>query len=350
MPERYCFDEYDHALLGAAAVLLKKVATAETLRPAQLVSVAKLQHVLSRLPRVTPDLEVTVSVIGPRRKFGEVETWHYWDIVIEGEQLSISSGGHFYQPNTGGDSFTTMNWSAVPEEPAVFEDYRSTLGIVPDVQSFPEAVAGIDFPSGAYRIEITDPGNELLVEDEDTDEDAQIDNALMEGVAEGNEEHTASQPISAAPTGHGREKANDQPAQLPVRTSRAQGRREGDRRPQERATDRKEAERGEVVKAFSDPSTEAKYLSLGFVPEGRSLKLSVGNVSVYATEHPWKDAILVLESFSPRTMTQYDIACPTKCSAEQIAGLIYMNVATNFQDSADAFKSHFEKIGVPLFQ
>ena len=104
------------------------------------------------------------------------------------------------------------------------------------------------------------------------------------------------------------------------------------------------------MKAFSDASTEAKYLSLGFVPEGPSLKLSVGNVSVYATEHPWKGAVLVIESFSPRTMTQYDVACPTTCSVQQIAGLIYVNVSMNFRDSAAEFKAHFENIGVSLFQ
>ena len=172
MPEHYKFDGRDRALLRAAAVLLKKVANAETLRPAELVSVAKLQHVLSVLPRVTPDLEVTVSVVAPRRKFGEIETWHYWDIGIEGEQITIASGGHFDQPSTGGDSFTTMNWTAVPEEPAELEDYRETLWMVPDVQSFPEAVAGIEFSSGAYRIEITDSENTLLQEGEETGEDA----------------------------------------------------------------------------------------------------------------------------------------------------------------------------------
>ena len=175
MPEHYRFDERDRDLLTAAAALLKKIANAETLRPAELVSVAKLQHVLSLLPRVTHDLEVTVSVTGPRRNFGEIETWHYWEIGIEGKQLSISSGGHFYHPSTGGDSFTTMEWSAVSEEPAELADYRETLWMVPDVQSFPEAVADIDFAQGAYRIEITDSDNALLDEDEDTVKDAYED-------------------------------------------------------------------------------------------------------------------------------------------------------------------------------
>lgn len=105
-----------------------------------------------------------------------------------------------------------------------------------------------------------------------------------------------------------------------------------------------------MVKAFSDPTTEDNYLKLGFVPDGLSLKLTVGRVSVYAVEHPWKGAALTLESFTPRTMTQYTVACPTKCSREQIAGLIYMNIAQNFRDSAAAFKAHFQQLGVPLFQ
>lgn len=62
-----------------------------------------------------------------------------------------------------------MNWSAVPEEPAVFEDYRGTLWMVPDVQSFSEAVASIDFASGAYRIEITDSDNAFPVEDKEAE-------------------------------------------------------------------------------------------------------------------------------------------------------------------------------------
>lgn len=44
--------------------------------------------------------------------------------------------------------------------------------MVPDVQSFPAAVADIDFAQGAYRIEVTDSDYALLEEDEDTDEGA----------------------------------------------------------------------------------------------------------------------------------------------------------------------------------
>lgn len=167
MRESYKFNSRDKDLIDAAALLLKEIVAFEKLCPAKLVSVAKVQHVLSRLPLVTPDLTVTISVIGPRHNSDEVETWHYWDVAIEGERLSISSGGHYYCPSTGGDSFTTMNWSAVPDEPAFFEDYREQLWMVPDFQSFPEGIAAIDFSSSSYRIEILDPDNSLLSESED---------------------------------------------------------------------------------------------------------------------------------------------------------------------------------------
>ena len=87
MPERYHLNAQDRDLVQAATILLKKAAAAETLRPAELVSVAKLQHVLSALPRVTPDLGVTVQVTGARREFGEIETWHYWEVAVEGDRL-----------------------------------------------------------------------------------------------------------------------------------------------------------------------------------------------------------------------------------------------------------------------
>jgi hypothetical protein len=170
MHERYNFDSGDWALVTAAGVLLKKVAAVAILRPAEMVSVAKLQYVFSLLPRVTLDLGVKISAIGPRCKFDEIETWHYWDIAIDGEQLSVSSGGHFYDPSTGGDSFTTMSWSATPGWAPVCQDYRGELWMVPDVQSFPEGVAGIDFASRPHRIEIADSDNALLWQEEDSEE------------------------------------------------------------------------------------------------------------------------------------------------------------------------------------
>ena len=168
MSERYQFDAKDDVILRAAATLLKKVAVAEATKPAQLVSVAKLQHVLSLLPRMASGIDVTVSVSSPRRNFDDIETFHWWEVAVEGERLAISSGGHFFRPSTGGDAFTTMTWAAIPEEPSELDDYRESLWMVPDVRSFPDGVASVNFASGGYRLEVTDEDNPLL---EDVEED-----------------------------------------------------------------------------------------------------------------------------------------------------------------------------------
>lgn len=170
MSERYQFTPRDAELLWSANLLLRKIITSGMIRPAQMVTLAKLQHVLSALPRVAEDLTASVSVSCPRHKFGDVETFHWWDFGIEDGRLSIASGGHFYDPKTGGDTFSTMDWVAVPEEPTELNDYRDTLWMVPDVQSYSEGVEGIDLPAEGYTIQVLDDDNQLL-DDRDNDED-----------------------------------------------------------------------------------------------------------------------------------------------------------------------------------
>ncbi|MEO8596702.1 MAG: hypothetical protein ABI759_25510 [Candidatus Solibacter sp.] len=171
LDEGYQFDAEDQALLLAAGNLLQKVAAADTTSSAEMVSVAKLQEALAMLPDVAPEIEVSVSVSSPRRHFGEIETWHWWDVAVEGERVSISSGGHFDQPSTGGDTFSTMRWEAIPEEPAELEDHRESLWMVPDVLSFPDGVASIDFAAGGYTVEVSDEDNPLLEDDGDAGEE-----------------------------------------------------------------------------------------------------------------------------------------------------------------------------------
>ena len=101
---------------------------------------------------------------------------------------------------------------------------------------------------------------------------------------------------------------------------------------------------------FSKPETETKYRRLGFDQDGLFFKLCVDNVSVYAGEHLWKGVVLTFESFTSRSMSQYHVSPPEKCSVEQIAGLIYRNISSNHRESAGAWKSYFEQLGLPLFQ
>jgi hypothetical protein len=143
------------------------------IRPAQMVTLSKLQHVLTILPRVAANVTASVSVCCPRHKFENIETYHWWDFGIENGRLFITSGGHFHHPNTGGDTFTTMDWAAVPEELPELSDYRESLWMVPDVQSYSEGVESIDCSSDGYSIEIIDSDNTLLEEELDEECDAE---------------------------------------------------------------------------------------------------------------------------------------------------------------------------------
>jgi len=60
MSQSYQLDENDHALLKAATALLEKVATVKNLRPTELVSVAKIQHVFAMLPKVVSGVDVSI--------------------------------------------------------------------------------------------------------------------------------------------------------------------------------------------------------------------------------------------------------------------------------------------------
>ena len=136
VPIKYESTRSDSPLVGAAIVLLDKVIKSGVLSPAQLVSIAKLFQVYCRLPRITPGLEIKVTITSPRNKFGDVETYYWWDVGVQDEMLEISSGGHFYRPSSGGDTFSIMRWIISPGYDAEFDDYLENLSIVPDACSF----------------------------------------------------------------------------------------------------------------------------------------------------------------------------------------------------------------------
>jgi hypothetical protein len=105
-----------------------------------------------------------------------------------------------------------------------------------------------------------------------------------------------------------------------------------------------------LVTLFSESGTAEKYYRLGFSDDGLSLKLTIGCVSINAVEYPGKNVALFFSSIGPRIVCQYDIFLPESCSIEQIAGLIYVNIADNFRSSTEMFKAHFQKLGLALFQ
>jgi hypothetical protein len=101
---------------------------------------------------------------------------------------------------------------------------------------------------------------------------------------------------------------------------------------------------------FAHPSTAEKFRELGFSAEDASMKLTIENVSIVAIAHPFRGVALFITTISPRTMSQYETFLPEISGPDKIAGLIYINILMNSRDYASAFREHFVKMGIPLFQ
>ncbi|MES2467595.1 MAG: hypothetical protein V4675_09870, partial [Verrucomicrobiota bacterium] len=169
--DEYMLSAGDRPLLLSAQAFLEKAIYGRLASPAEVISIAKLLHALQRLPKTTSDVNVQVSITSPRRGFGDIKTFHWWRVELEYGSLRLQSGGHFHRPSTGGDAFRTMSWEACPGSPADLFDYRHTLRVVPDVRSFEDGVASIDFATGEYTIEVIDDDNPLLEEMEGGEDD-----------------------------------------------------------------------------------------------------------------------------------------------------------------------------------
>jgi hypothetical protein len=100
--------------------------------------------------------------------------------------------------------------------------------------------------------------------------------------------------------------------------------------------------------AISNPEVESKYRALGFRAAGLGLRLTIADVELDATEHPWKGIEIGFTCITPRKMTQFAVGLPAHCAVEQIATLIYLNFRSAFSDRAETCKQHFEKISVKV--
>ncbi len=167
---RYLLGHQDKKIVTASLDLLDKIVRSSFVRPAELVSIGKILHVLRTLPSVTDGVDVHVSLIGPRRSFDDREIYHWWDISVENGLIEIYSGGHFYRKSSGGDTFRCMQWSAEPSLQPDYNDYLDELWMVDDAQPFDQEVMALDLTKPGYSLEVTDNDNPLLDEIADDEE------------------------------------------------------------------------------------------------------------------------------------------------------------------------------------
>ncbi len=163
--DTYILEDRDWEIINAAKQLLWKMARCSFIRPKQLEAVAVVLNVLECLPKVSEPVTVSADMVGPRRWFGEHEIYHYWTVRIEDSLIEINAGGHFYRQSTGGDSFTSLQWSASPGSESDYGDYLHTLQIVDDAMPFPQEIERINLVDPGYKISVELDGEMYEAED-----------------------------------------------------------------------------------------------------------------------------------------------------------------------------------------
>ena len=159
--ERYLLTTRDRDIVAAAIGLLWKMIRSELLSAAQVRYVARALETLEGIPETSDDADILIELVGPRRRFGEHEIYHYWKVQVEGDLIEIGSGGCFSRPSTGSDSFTCMSWSASPGLEAHFDNYLGHLSLVDDAQPFEVEVAQLDLSGAGYRVSIEVDGEDI---------------------------------------------------------------------------------------------------------------------------------------------------------------------------------------------
>ena len=174
--EKYVLSSDDADVVSATRQLLWKTARSEIITARELEIVARILQVFEALPSVIEDINLQLQITGPRRTFGSHEIYHWWNVEVEDGNLCVTSQGHFYRPETGGDTFTSMIWRAFPGFATEHGDYVDTLSIVDDAQPFGLEVRDINFAGGGYSLTVFENGEEL---EEYSDEDEYDDDMTL---------------------------------------------------------------------------------------------------------------------------------------------------------------------------
>lgn len=161
----------DHRVIRLTIELLEKALNAPFMTAARMVSVGKVLHVLRRLPLPSEDMCVRLDITGPTRTFQDRRIQHSWSVDLDNGCITISSGGYFFRPSSGGDSFSCMSWTAWPGVEAEHADYWAGLRIVDDAQPFEEEVTALNLGEPGYGLIVNDDENPLLDEDADEEKD-----------------------------------------------------------------------------------------------------------------------------------------------------------------------------------
>ncbi|EMI56266.1 hypothetical protein [Rhodopirellula sallentina] len=168
MSEPYIFDDTDREVVKIAMHLLGKIWQSELVSDKDKEVVAAMGSLLNDSPDVVHEyFDASLTLTGPRRQFGDHEIYHYWTVEFQGGEIHIGAGGHFYRPTTGGDSFRSFSWDAVPGAVTDCHDYSDNLRIVDDAQPFGSEVMAIDLSEAGYQLRLEFEAEQLGDDEED---------------------------------------------------------------------------------------------------------------------------------------------------------------------------------------
>ncbi len=170
---KYLFNPELSDIIQVAKLLLWKIAKSSISDdPKKKIIIGKLFGILQNLPKAIIGEYIRVDLKGPKRKDGTHEIFHFWTMELRDDgTISISSGGWFSRPESGGESFSSMSWEVSPGFKPEFNDYLHALELVDDADTFENEVLGIDLKESGYKLEVED----MLLEKEDmSSEDEEV--------------------------------------------------------------------------------------------------------------------------------------------------------------------------------
>jgi len=178
----YIFSSEDYNIISVTKELLRKIACCEMLSARQLEVIARALQVFEALPSDIPAFEIQIQITGPKRTFGSHKIYHWWHIEIDNGHVAVTSGGHFYRPSTGGDTFISMKWSSSPGLSTEYHDYLDSIAIVDDAQPFDSEIQSLDFSVPGYSVEVFENNEEVpgIKDSEDQDAEDTISDELLE--------------------------------------------------------------------------------------------------------------------------------------------------------------------------
>ena len=153
MPQNYRFDSEDKPIIFAIDGLVRRLIYSGKLRPAEIVSVAKILHVLVNLPSVNEDVSVTVELKAKREGYGLFKSFRF----------SVSN--ELYLECATRDGILTMEWHAFPGRRTERDEYWESEWMPHFYSSDQPLALNLD----DCEITVEDEDNPLLLEPDQDD-------------------------------------------------------------------------------------------------------------------------------------------------------------------------------------